>query len=379
MTFTQNLAGFAFVLLLAAGAMAQPPQLEKQDLFEAGTRGYKTYRIPGLVAGSSGTVLAYCEARRSGFGDWDDIDVVLRRSTDGGRTWRDMQKLADYGTLPANNPAAIADRDGTLHLLHCVNYARCYYLRSTDQGESWSRPVEVTACFERFRPQYNWNVIATGPGHGIQLASGRLLMPVWLSTGGKRHRPSAVSVIYSDDHGAHWQPGEIVGRELVNPSETEAVELGDGAVMLNMRTESPQRRRFLCTSSNGVTGWSKPAPANELLEPVCMGSTLRWPPGGAPPALILFSNPNHLGASASTGAKGISSDRVDLTIHASRDQGRSWPVSKLLESGPSAYSDLAAAPDGTVLCLYERGNSESMYHTRWLTLARFNIRWLESR
>ncbi|HEY5311049.1 MAG TPA: sialidase family protein, partial [Pirellulales bacterium] len=364
---------------LAASAAGQSPLLTKTDLFAAGTNGYKTYRIPGLVATGAGTVLAYCEARRSGFGDWDDIDIVLRRSTDGGRTWRETQKIADYGELPANNPAAIADRSGTIHLLHCVNYARCYYLRSTDQGANWSRPVEITDVFERYRPEYNWNVIATGPGHGIQLASGRLVMPVWLSTGGRKHRPSLVSVIYSDDHGASWQRGEILGRELVNPSETEAVELADGGVMLNMRTENIQRRRFLSISANGATGWSQPAPADDLLEPVCMGSMLRWPAGSAPPTLILFSNPNHLGASPSTGAKGISSDRVDLTVHASRDQGRSWPISKLLESGPSGYSDLAATGDGTILCLYERGSRESMYHTRWLTLARLNTAWLESR
>ena len=198
------------------------------------------------------------------------------------------EKLADYAELPANNPAAIADRSGVIHLLHCVNYARCYYLRSSDQGANWSRPVEVTEAFQSYRPDYDWNVIATGPGHGIQLASGRLVMPVWLSTGGKRHRPSVVSVISSDDHGASWQRGEIVGRQLVNPSETEAVELADGAVTLNIRTENPERRRYLSTSSNGVTGWSTPTPAPDLLEPVCMGSMLRLPAAGSSPALILF-------------------------------------------------------------------------------------------
>ena len=111
-----------------------------------------------------------------------------------------------------NNQVAIVDRDtGAVEFLYCVNYARCFSLRSTDDGISWSEPVEITAAFEPFRKHYDWKVIATGPGHGIQLAGGRLVVPIWLAYGVVGdHGPSAAATIVSDDHGRTWQAGDIV-------------------------------------------------------------------------------------------------------------------------------------------------------------------------
>ena len=187
------------------------PFLEKTDLFEAGKDGYALYRIPGLVVTAKGTLLAYCEARKSARGDWGTIDILLRRSTDGGKTWEPPRKIADPPDGRDQEPrrpgpeARQAGRDhaqqpgrhrrpktGAVHFLFCVEYARCFYLRSDDDGQTFTKPVEITATFEQFRPEYDWKVLATGPGHGIQLTGGRLLVPVWLSTGtgGHAHRPS---------------------------------------------------------------------------------------------------------------------------------------------------------------------------------------------
>ena len=176
----------------------------KMDLFVAGEDGYATYRIPGIVVTQRGTILAYCAARKDGIGDWADIDIALRRSLDGGRSWLPRQILVDAGTATADNPTAIVDRKtGAVHFLYQVNYARCFYMRSDDDGQTFTPAVDITSVFEQFRREYDWNVIAPGPGHGIQLENGRLLVPVWLSTGGRSHRPSCMSVIYSVDHGGH--------------------------------------------------------------------------------------------------------------------------------------------------------------------------------
>ena len=193
----------------------------KVDLFTAAQDGYKLYRIPGIAVTKRGTVLAYCEARKSDRGDWGTIDIMLRRSTDGGKTWSPRAKIADVpgpksknlaalaqklatpGEVTYNNPTAIADADGSVHFLFCLEYARCFYMRSDDDGTTFTAPVEITASFDKFRPEYDWKVLATGPGHGIQLKNGRLVVPVWISlgTGGHAHRPSVASVIFSDDHG----------------------------------------------------------------------------------------------------------------------------------------------------------------------------------
>jgi sialidase-1 len=363
---------FQSTLLLAMAIPSILAQPATQDLFTAGEQGYMTYRIPGLLAHGK-TVLAYAEARRDGFGDWADIDVVMRRSTDGGKTWGPLRVLADSGRDTMNNPVAIPGaKPGEIHFLYCVNYARAFHMKSTDGGLTFSKPVDITAAFERLRSAYDWNVIATGPGHGIRLKSGRLLVAVWLSTGGKKHRPSRVSTLYSDDNGATWKTGELVPDTLPNPSETYAVQRHDGSVMLNIRNESTEHRRAVSVSTDGATGWSDPRFHPQLLEPVCMGSLIRHPKGG-----LVFSNPDTLEATYVDATKTVNRDRKNLTVQWSGDDGETWTAKRVLEPGLSGYSDLAATPDGTILALYERGGlDKSIFRTGRLSLARFQLDWL---
>ena len=228
-------------------------------------------------------------------------------------------------------------------------------------------------------------MLAIGPGHGIQLANGRLLAPVWLSTGtgGHAHRPSVVATIFSDDRGRTWQAGDIVahdGQPLVNPSESMAVELADGRVLLNIRSESHEHRRASAISPNGATGWTRPAFDQPLLEPICMASLCRlsWPKGDGK-SRILFANPDNLDRADGKATAGRGRDRKNLTIKLSYDEGHSWPVSRSLDAGPSGYSDLAVGPDGTIYCLYEQGGRDAASAFRpSLTLARFNLEWLSS-
>ncbi len=338
------------------------------DLFEAGQGGYMTYRIPGMVRLGDGTLLAYAEARKDGAGDWADIDLVMRRSEDGGNRWSERVVLADIGTETVNNVVAIAGRGKhEVHLVYCVNYARAYYRHSVNAGRSFSEPVEITSAFEPLRKQYDWNVIATGPGHGIRLKTGRLLIPVWLSTGGKAHRPSVVSTLYSDDEGKIWKTGEIILGPLRNPSETAAVELKDGRVMMNLRSESDALRRAVVYSRDGVSGWSTPAFVTELKEPVCMASLLRYPVGKKP---LLFANPDHLDDEA-PGRKGRNSQRRNLTLQGSWDEGQSWRVIEVIDPEVSAYSDMAVNARGEVLILYEKGSRKgNMYFTESLRLVK---------
>lgn len=391
-----TLAGLPLADARRTGAL---PVLEKLDLFAANSNGYASYRIPGLIVTRRGTLLAYAEARRTGRGDWDAIDIMLKRSTDGGRTWSEQRKIAEIAGasrnpaaaressvnqagLTYNNPVAIADRrTGAVHFLFCLEYARCFYLRSTDDGATFAPPVEITSTFAQFRKEYDWKVIATGPTHGLQLRNGRLVVPVWLSTstGKSAHHPSDNAVIYSDDQGQTWRAGGFAGHnsaELVDPSEAVLVELADGRVLFNSRSESKAQRRAVSYSKNGATGWTKPVFHDQLLEPVCAASLVRL---SAPPqhSRILFANPHNLTRADGDTTPGKSRDRKNLSVKLSYDEGASWPVNKTLEPNWSGYSDLAAGPDGTIYCLYESvAPGASLARNTTLTLARFNLEWL---
>lgn len=344
------------------------PWLTQTDLFEAYTAGYRCYRIPGIVVTAKGTFLAYCEARRTTGSDWDDIDILMRRSLDGGATWEPAQTLVRhdiYGPGPANNPCAIADqRTGAIHFLYCYNYAHAFYMRSDDEGATFSPPVGITATFESFRPEYDWGVLAVGPGHGIQLQNGRLIVPIWLSESKTlAHRPNRAAVIYSDDHGATWRRGEMIAPTIPNCNESEAVQLEDGSVLLNIRNEGKEYRRAVAISSDGIGSWTEPKVDWALVDPRCFASICRFTTRATHgKSRILFSNPCS------------PTERKNLTIRMSYDECVTWSVSKVLDSGPSGYSDLAIAPDQTVLCFYERGTLEG--RPRYLTLARFNLEWL---
>lgn len=380
-----------FAFLLAAAA----PLFEKVDIFEAAVGGYAHYRVPSIIVSQRGTVIAVTEARKSQRGDWGPQDILMRRSRDGGKTWDGPRSIANVEGEIAPNPVALAQnldkpgdttynnivpivdrKRGNLHFLFCAEYARCFSMTSRDDGDTFSKPVDITQVFEQFRREYPWKVIATGPGHGIQLRNGRLVVPVWLSdgTGGHAHRPSIVSVIYSDD-GATWKRGDVVVRhpELNNPSETIAVELSDGRVMLNIRSEAAEHRRATSYSRDGATKWSKPVFQPELIEPICMASIIRHSP-----RKLVFVNPD---SSEPRDPKRPLHNfkRQNVSARLSTDDGKTWSSAKPIEPGPSGYSDLAMGPDGTIYCIYERGAvSGSDTYIKYLTVVRFNLEWLSA-
>lgn len=364
---------------LASLSFADPVSLtmDKAVLFTAGDLDYASFRIPAIVVTPQQTVLVAAEGRKHSRSDWGLIDLFYRRSLDSGQTWEPARPLVLQKDLPADmtvNPVTttgkartagftisnatwIADaRQGRTFFMFCVEYMRCFIIESTDGGDTFSPPREITNAFEGFREKagYAWRVIATGPGHGVQLASGRLVVPVWLSTsdGANAHRPSVSSTIYSDDGGTTWQAGEIAagrGDDVLNPSETVVVETSPGKVMLNLRNESPGNRRAVVTSATGISGWSRPVFDETLWEPVCMAAIVPLSDG-----TLVFSNPVSLDPLPGR-PNVISRQRQNLGLRVSRDSGKTWSGPLTLEAGPSAYSDLAVAPDGAILCFYEHG------------------------
>jgi sialidase-1 len=385
-------ATLVVLLLLTAPASADDnkPSFTTQKLYTAGHAGYRTYRIPAIAVAPGGVLLTAVAGRYDSASDWANVDLMLRRSTDGGKSWEDQQVLVNDGENTVDNPTFIVDAaQGETHLMYQINYARAYLKTSHDDGVTWSPPKEITSVFEEFRSRdgYDWKVLAMGPGHGIRLASGRLAVPVWLATD-RSHRPSISATIYSDDRGKTWKAGETIvstTEETPNPSEHELVEHADGRVMANIRTESKRHRRVIAFSHDGATGWTKPEFADALYEPICMASTARLPVAGnveaqargAKATTLLFSNPNSGPGAGPTGKQG-SRERRNLTVRLSDDSGRTWPTSRVIAAGPSGYSDMAVAPDGTIYLLYEadRADPTGPFIPGSITLATFNRAWL---
>ena len=343
------------------------PEIEKTDVFVSGEGGYHTYRIPALCTAPDGSILAFCEGRKNGRGDAGNIDLLLRRSRDGGRTWGAVQLLVDDGENTCGNPAPVLDtKTGTLFLLQTRNPGKlgegdvregraqrtAWVMHSTDSGATWSEPVEITADVKA----PNWRWYATGPGHGIQLSSGRLLIPCDHSDASSKGQTGGSHTVTSDDGGASWRIGGIAG---IHMNECMAAELDDGSVYMNMRNERGfGNRRGIARSYDGGISWREFTRDETLIEPVCQASVLApdWR-GDA----VLFCNPASL-------------KRENLTVRLSRDGARTWPVARVLHPGPTAYSDLVALPGGDVGCLYENGDKNAYERITW---ARFNQAWLE--
>lgn len=362
-------APLALILTLGliATAAADPADLdgiEQIDVFTSGADGYHTYRIPAIVVTKQGTLLAFCEGRKSDRRDHGDIDLVLRRSEDLGRTWGPMRIVHEEGgdaKVTIGNPCAVVDREtGTVWLAFCRDNDQVLITRSVDDGHTWAEPVDLTEQCKQ--PEWRW--YATGPGHGIQLErgpqAGRLIVPCNHGNIGKKECWS--HVIYSDDHGETWS----LGGSLPDPrtSEPEVVELVDGRLMMNTRNWPPTEafRRAVSISDDGGTSWSATRHDPALITPHCQGSIIRYTT--APPRdanRILFSNP------ADT------KNRVRMTVRLSLDEGQTWAAEKLIHAGPSAYSCLTVLPEMSIGLLYERG-AQHAYET--ITLARFRLAWL---
>ncbi|MEV5102932.1 exo-alpha-sialidase [Streptomyces massasporeus] len=332
--------------------------------FRAGQEGYASFRIPAVVATRTGDLLAFCEGRVGSRDDFGNIDVVLKRSTDGGRTWGPLQVAARNGDALAGNPAPVVLDTGRVLLVHVRNAAlatedairrgtvsaadgrRVWVRHSDDEGRTWSAAREITR--ETKRPEWRW--YATTPGHAIQLTTGRVVVPANHSlppTGtdnGTEGRYNGGHCLLSDDAGATWRIGYVDDDTggYINANETTAAELPDGRVYFNTRNDSPSPgTRADAHSADGGRTLVKPfRPQAGLTAPVCEAAVLQL----RDPDLLLYSGPADPGF------------RALMTIRASTDGGTTWRPAYTVDGLPAAYSDLVRIDTDTVGLLYETGD-----------------------
>lgn len=332
--------------------------------FRAGRAGYASYRIPAVVTTAEGTLLAFCEGRVASASDHGRIDIVLRRSTDGGRTWGPLTVAASNGTALAGNPAPVALDTGRVLLVHVRSAAaasedlivrgrvtdadgrRVWVRHSDDEGVTWSAPKEITRQVKKA----GWRWYATTPGHGIQLSTGRVVVPgnhTLPPTGtdvGNEGKYNGGHCLLSDDRGETWYLGYVDENTdgHINVNETSAAELPDGRVYFNTRNDSPSPgNRADAHSADGGRTLVKPfRPQAGLSAPVCEASVLQL----LGPDVLLYSGP----ADPAT--------RALMTIRASADGGTTWRPVYTVDGLPAAYSDLTRVDAETVGLLYETGD-----------------------
>lgn len=330
--------------------------------FRAGREGYASFRIPAAVTTRSGVLLAFCEGRVGSREDHGNIDVVLKRSTDGGRTWDPLQVVAANGDDLAGNPAPVVLDTGRVLIVHVRNAAqateaairrgevvpedgrRIWVQHSDDEGVTWSAPREITAQVK----EKAWRWYATGPGHAIQTRSGRVVVPANHSLPpaggdtGTEGKYDGGHCLLSDDRGRTWRLGYVDDHPdgYVNVNETTAAELPDGRLYFNARNDSPAPgTRADATSEDGGESLVRAfRPQAGLVGPVVEGSLLRLG------EVLLFAGPADPGS------------RALMSVRASEDEGVTWRVVHTVDGLPAAYSDLVQTDDETVGLLYETGD-----------------------
>lgn len=325
---------------------------------------YTNHRIPGMIVTDKGTLLAYCEARKS-TSDWALMDILLVRSENHGKTFSEPIVLA-CGTekhKTVNNPVMVQDKNGRIHFLYCEDYSVCggRVLRrfSDDDGITWSEPADITGYT---MPDYR-NAFALGPGHGIVTKDNVIVIPVWMvpkhyMSDIYSHTPSVLSTLYSKDNGETWAMGDILDSNnlVFSPNETVLTHTSDGKVYLNGRHLAYYRIKAY--SDNGYSGWTEYGPEYQLPTPQCFSSVAAYNDGVHPYTLI------YAGCTSKT-------SRTRVTVFASTDDGKTFPVSKLLDENRGGYAEVAVDNKAKLIYVLYEDKSGTTDH-----LATFDYEWL---
>jgi len=388
----KNIPAVIVALFFTSVIMAQTTGT---NVFESGTEGHKTYRIPAIVKLPNKTLLAFCEGRVNGSGDFGDINIVLKKSTDGGATWSALTTVIDYNNLQAGNPAPVVDLTdprypkGRVFLFYNTGnndeysmrvgkgIREVWYVTSIDGGETWSNPINITAQVHRpNQPGLNkaytftedWRSYANTPGHATQFLSGiykgRIYVAANHSSGApqKNFEDYNAHAFYTDNHGQSFSISAPIG--LPGSNEATAATLSSGKLILNARNQAGTvRYRYVSFSDDGGASWKENYFDTSLIDPVCEGSILEIGQKKGK-TILAFCN-------AADAKK-----RDNLTLRISYDEGKTWTSNNtknkaiVIAKSPenykgdyAAYSDLVALNAKQIGVLYEKENYTKIVFT----------------
>lgn len=361
-------------------------QKKTVPVFVSGTEGHKSYRIPAIISLPNGSLLAFAEGRVHGAGDFGDVNIVLKKSADKGKTWSSMQTIVDYDSLQAGNPAPVVDLTdpdypgGRIFLFYNTGnnhegqvrkgngFREVWYKTSTDNGATWSEPVNISTQVHRPKqpqiyPQYDfpedWRSYANTPGHAMQFNSGKYKGRIYVAANHSKGDPKPdytdyeAHGFYTDDHGKTFHLSATVN--IPGSNESTATPLSNDRLMMNSRNQKGDiKARIVSISNDGGATWDTSYFDKNLPDPVNEGSIL---PIGIKngKTILAFCN------AADT------EKRDNLTLRISYDEGKTWAKKYVIDStgkgDNSAYSDIVLISKDVIGILYEKGNYSKIVFT----------------
>ncbi len=383
-----------FFLLLVTSATIQAQQ-KPLPVFVSGSEGHATFRIPAIIILPNNELLAFCEGRVNSYNDFGDINIVMKRSVDKGKTWNSLETIVDVDILQAGNPSPVVDLqdpaypNGRIFLFYNTGnnhegevrkgngIREVWFKTSTDNGKTWSAPTNISTSVHRpnqpkINAAYNftedWRSYANTPGHALQFLEGKYKGRIYIPANHSAKSPQKNSedydahAFYSDDHGLTFHLSESL--KIPGSNESTAAEISNNRLLLNARNQKGDiKQRITAISSDGGIHWDTTYFDKQLPDPICEGSIVTIGNRNGK-AILAFSN------DADT------SYRNNLTLRISYDEGKSWKKSFLIDANPNkadnkndytAYSDLVKMDKRRVGILYEKNNYSSIVFVikRW--------------
>lgn len=352
--------------------------LARRLLYAPGDYGSKNYRIPAIVTAPDGSLVIATDKRKANQTDLpEDIDILVNRSTDGGKTWTEPLTVAQgKGRYKGYGDAALVRTDNEGGLL-CIfvggpgffestleNPQRTYVCKSSDNGQTWTEPRDITPqlfgkeCADPVRSKWTGSFCASGAG--LLSRDGTIWFVAAVRESDRRSiKDIANYVYYSEDKGETWHVSACVKPDDAN--EAKIVELDDGSLLVSIRNQQRGSRYYSISKDRGKS-WSPVGRWVEMQEPGCDGDIIRYTSvkDGADRSRLLHSVPNN------------PARRINVSVFVSYDEGKTWPIKKTVCPGGSAYSSLCILPDGTIGFYTEEneGDDYSMYFTN------FSLEWL---
>lgn len=360
----------------------------KVPVFVSGKEGYASFRIPSIIQLPNKKIIAFAEGRVNGAGDFGHVNIVMKTSVDGGKSWSALEKIVSFGILQAGNAAPVVDLldpqypQGKIFLFYNtgnVNEGQLrqgkgirevWYISSVDNGDSWTTPVNITSQVHFpngtidgrvYQNKEDWRTYANTPGHATQCLEGKYKGRIFIAANHSVGAPKSNFKDYfshgyfTDDHGKSFRISNTL--DLEGSNEATAAFISNDRLILNARNQQGNTKtRITAYSYDGGEHFEKAFYENQLPDPICEGAILNVGKRKGQTILAFVNASDTL-------------YRNNLCLHISKDDGMRWSKKIVIESTSevskmkndfTAYADIVKVGRRKIGVLYERDNYQQI-------------------